>query len=240
MLDDFFGRILVVEDNTDIATLLVDFFSERGHIVDFAHDGLTGLHLAATEDHDAIILDLALPGIDGFELCRQLREVKKSSVPILMLTAKDSLQDKLDGFSAGADDYLLKPFELLEVEARLQALWKRTLLSNRSELKVGDLVLNLDSLDVARAGKKIPLRPVTLQILRLLMENSHRVVSRKEIESFVWGDNLIERDSLRTHISTLRAAIDKSFSIKLLHTVHGIGYRLHHQDPHAEDQSVQD
>lgn len=227
MIDDFHGRILVVEDNTDIASLLVDFFTDQGHVVDFAQDGLTGLHLAATEDHDAIILDLALPGIDGFELCRQIREVKKSVVPILMLTAKDSLEDKLEGFNAGADDYLLKPFELLEVEARLQALWKRTLISNRSELVVGDLVMNLDSLHVERAGQRISLRPVTLQILRLLMENSHRVVSRKEIESFVWGDNLIERDSLRTHISTLRTAIDKSFSSNLLHTVHGFGYRLY-------------
>lgn len=230
MLDEFHGRILVVEDNTDIASLLVDFFSDQGHVVDYAYDGMTGLHLAATEDHDAIILDLALPGIDGFELCRQIREVKKSVVPILMLTAKDSLEDKLQGFGAGADDYLLKPFELLEVNARLQALWKRTLLSNRSELAVGDLVMNLDSLYVQRGGQKISLRPVTLQILRLLMENSHRVVSRKEIDSFVWGDNLVERDSLRTHISTLRAAIDKSFASKLLHTVHGIGYRLYVQE----------
>ena len=121
-MSDFHGSVLIVEDNTDIALLLVDFFNDRGHATDYAHDGLSGLHLAATREHDAIILDLALPGLDGIELCRQLREIKHSQVPILMLTARDTLEDKLTGFQAGADDYLVKPFELLEVYARVQAL----------------------------------------------------------------------------------------------------------------------
>ena len=224
---EFHGRVLVIEDNTDIAMLLVDFFTDRGHVADCAHDGLTGLHLAATGEHDVIILDLALPGLDGMELCRQLRSVKHATVPILMLTARDSLDDKLTGFAAGADDYLGKPFELLEVYARVQALWRRSLLSNRSSLAVGDMTLNLETLEVSRAGQPIRLNPVPLKILRLLMENTHRVVTRREIESFVWGDDPTESDSLRTHISALRTAIDKPFERKLLHTMHGIGYRLH-------------
>jgi len=223
----FHGRVLVIEDNTDIAMLLVDFFTDRGHVADCAHDGLTGLHLAASGEHDVIILDLALPGLDGLELCQQLRSVKHATVPILMLTARDSLDDKLTGFAAGADDYLVKPFELLEVYARVQALWRRSLFSNRSSLDVGDLSLNLETLEVSRAGQPIRLNPVPLKILRLLMENSHRVVTRREIESFVWGDEPTESDSLRTHISALRTAIDKPFECKLLHTMHGVGYRLH-------------
>ncbi len=225
--DAFHGRVLVIEDNTDIAMLLVDFFTDRGHIADCAHVGLTGLHLAASGEHDVIILDLALPGLDGLELCQQLRSVKHATVPILMLTARDSLDDKLTGFAAGADDYLVKPFELLEVYARVQALWRRSLLSNRSSLEVADLSLNLETLEASRAGQPIRLNPVPLKILRLLMENTHRVVTRREIESFVWGDEPTESDSLRTHISALRTAIDKPFTCKLLHTIHGVGYRLH-------------
>lgn len=226
-VSEFHGRVLVIEDNTDIAMLLVDFFTDRGHVADCAHDGLTGLHFAATAEHDVIILDLALPGLDGIVLCQQLREVKHSTVPILMLTARDSLDDKLDGFAAGADDYLVKPFELLEVYARVQALWRRSKLSNRSTLKVADLSLNLETLEVMRGSLPIRLNPVPLKILRLLMENTHRVVTRKEIESFIWGDELTESDSLRTHISAIRMAIDKPFEHKLLHTMHGFGYRLY-------------
>lgn len=225
---DFHGRVLVIEDNTDIALLLVDFFTDREHVADCAHDGLTGLHLAASGEHDVIILDLALPGMDGIELCQQLRRVKKSRVPILMLTARDALDDKLTGFAAGADDYLVKPFELLEVYVRVQALWRRSLLSNNTSLSVGDLTLDLDTLVATRAGQMLRLNPVPLKILRLLMENTHRVVTRREIESFIWGDDVTESDALRTHVSALRTTIDKPFDTKLLHTVHGIGYRLHH------------
>ncbi len=230
-MSDFHGRVLVIEDNTDIAMLLVDFFSDRGHIADYAHDGLTGLHLAASEEHDAIILDLALPGMDGVELCRQLRSVKRSNVPILMLTARDTLDDKLTGFEAGADDYLVKPFELLEVYARVQALWRRSRFDGHSILQVADLVLDPGTREVKRGEVPIALNPVPFKILQLLMENPHRVVTRREIEAHVWGDEPTDSDALRTHISAIRNAIDKPFERKLLHTVHGIGYRLHAKDP---------
>ncbi len=226
-MSEFHGRVLIIEDNTDIATLLVDFFTDRGHIADHAHDGLTGLHLAASQTHDVIVLDLALPGLDGINLCKQLRAAKHSNVPILMLTARDSLDEKLTGFAAGADDYLVKPFELLEVYARVQALWRRSLLSNRSVLEVSDLSIDLETLEVRRGEVSLQLKPVPFKILRLLMENTHRVVTRREIEAFVWGDDPTDSDALRTHISTIRNTIDKGFAVKLLHTTHGIGYRLH-------------
>ena len=229
-MSDFHGRVLVIEDNTDIATLLVDFFTDRGHIADYAHDGLTGLHLAASEEHDVIILDLALPGLDGLELCKQLRSVKRSDVPVLMLTARDTLDDKLTGFAAGADDYLVKPFELLEVYARVQALWRRSKLGSRSRLLVADLSLDAETRDVKRGEVPLQLNPVPFKILQLLMENTHRVVSRREIEAHIWGHEPTDSDALRTHISALRNVIDKPFDEKLLHTVHGIGYRLHAKD----------
>ena len=232
-VSDFHARVLIIEDNTDIATLLVDFFGDRGHVADYAHDGLTGLHLAATGEHDVIILDLALPGLDGVELCRQLRTVKRSHIPILMLTARDTLDDKLTGFAAGADDYLVKPFEMLEVYARVQALWRRSGLGGRALLQVGDLTLDPETREVTRGSQSIALYPVPFKILQLLMENQHRVVSRREIESHVWGDAPTDSDALRTHISAIRNAIDKPFESKLLHTMHGIGYRLHDKSGQA-------
>lgn len=229
-LNDFHGRVLIIEDNTDIAALLMDFFTEKGHIADCANDGLTGLHLISVNDYDVIILDLALPGIDGIDLCKRVRAALNKETPILMLTARDSLDEKLIGFDAGADDYLVKPFELLEVYARVQALWRRSLLSNRSLLQVSDLSLDLRTLNVARSGQSLKLNPVRLKILRLLMENTHRVVSRREIESYVWGDEPTESDALRTHMSAIRQTIDKPFTERLLHTVHGIGYRLYDEN----------
>lgn len=225
--DEFHRRILIVEDNTDIATLLADFFTEKGHIVDFAGDGITGLHLVTVNEYDVVLLDLALPGMDGTELCQNMRKALHSSTPVLMLTARDSLDEKLTGFDAGADDYLVKPFDLLEVYARVQALWRRsTKYTNQSDITISDLVFNLETLLVERAGKNIRLNPVRLKILRLLMENSHRVVSRREIETHIWGDDPTDSDSLRTHLSAIRKAVDKPFEHKLLHTIHGLGYRL--------------
>lgn len=222
----------MIEDNTDIASLIVDYFLDQGHQADFAHDGLTGLHLVSTNDYDAIILDLALPGMDGISLCQRIRDSQKSSVPILMLTARDSLDDKLIGFNVGADDYLVKPFELLELDARVQALWRRTRVSNRNQLRVGDLELDLKTWSIQRAGQALKLNPVRLKIVRLLMENSHRVVPRRELEAAIWGDEPTESDALRTHMSVIRQTIDKPFSQRLLHTVHGIGYRLSAPNEH--------
>ncbi len=226
-LNDFHGRILVVEDNTDIASLLVDFFTDKGHITDYASDGLTGLHLVTVNEYDVILLDLALPGIDGIDLCQKLRKDLRSTTPILMLTARDSLDEKLIGFDVGADDYLVKPFDLLEVYARVQALWRRTNNDNQTIIEVSNLAFNYETLEVVREGNSIKLNSIRLKILRLLMENTHRVVSRREMEAYIWGDDPTESDALRTHLSAIRQAIDKPFENKLLHTIHSVGYRLY-------------
>mgnify|MGYP001029003703 CR=1 FL=1 len=219
-------RILIVEDNRDIAANLGDFLSDRDHEVDYAYDGPTGLNLAKTHPFDALVLDLSLPGMDGLELARQLRQEAKIDIPILMLTARDQLEDKLAGFDSGADDYLVKPFELKEVEARIEVLARRGQRIKPESLVVGDLEYNLETYRVTRAGQTIELNPIGLKLLEKLMSESPAVVSRRELEHHVWGEELPDSDSLRVHIHSLRTAIDKPFDQGMIHTRHGIGYSL--------------
>jgi DNA-binding response OmpR family regulator len=224
-------RILIIEDNPDIAANLGDYLEDQGHTVDFAGDGVTGLHLAVVGDFDAIVLDLALPGMDGLEVCRKLRTEADKDTPVLMLTARDRLEDKLAGFETGADDYLVKPFELQEVAARLKVLTARGRRRSSRQLKVGDLRFNQDTLSVTRAGQEIYLNPIGLKLLQCLMKASPNVVSRGELEMEVWGEEMPDSDSLRVHIHSLRSAIDKPFDSQMIQTRHGIGYRL--VDPDA-------
>ncbi len=219
-------RILVVEDNSDIAANLGDYLEDRGHTVDFAADGLTGLHLAVVNDFDAIVLDLNLPGMDGLEVCRKLRQDARKQTPVLMLTARDALDQKLAGFESGADDYLVKPFALQEVEVRLNVLARRGKGSTLRQLQVGDLEFDLDTLEVRRQGRLLQLNPTALKILQALMEASPAVVTRQDLETRVWGEELPDSDSLRVHIHGLRAAVDKPFDVPLIQTRHGIGYRI--------------
>jgi len=217
-------RILLVEDNRDILANLTDYLELKGYTVDCAQDGMTGMHLAATESYDLAVLDVMMPGIDGFTLCQRLREAR-NNLPVIMLTARDTLNDRLQGFSAGADDYLVKPFELSELAARIEAVLRRTRGASRL-LTVADLVYDLDSLEVKRADKSIKLNPMSLKLLEVLMQRSPSVVRREQLEEAVWGDNCPDSDSLRSHIHQLRQLIDKPFETHLLHTVHGIGFRL--------------
>lgn len=219
-------RVLIIEDNPDIAANIGDYLEDLGYTVDFAGDGITGLHLAVVNDFDAIILDLALPGMDGLEVCRKLRQEAAKDTPVLMLTARDRLEDKLAGFETGADDYLVKPFELQEVVARLKVLATRGRRRTKRELTVGELSYNLDTLNVSREGQEIHLNPIGLKLLQCLMEASPNVVSRAELELEVWGEEMPDSDSLRVHIHTLRSAIDKPFETNMIQTRHGIGYRL--------------
>ena len=219
-------RILVIEDNQDIAANLGDFLEDRGHTVDFAAVGVTGLHLAVVNDFDAIVLDLNLPGMDGLEVCRKLRTDARKQTPVLMLTARDTLDNKLAGFESGADDYLIKPFALQEVEVRLNALSRRGKGMQARELKVGDLEYNLDTLEVRRGGKLVQLNPTALKILQALMEASPAVVTRQDLETCVWGEEMPDSDSLRVHIHGLRSVVDKPFGVPLIQTRHGIGYRI--------------
>ena len=225
-------RILVIEDNSDIAANLGDYLEDRGHTVDFAADGITGLHRAVVDRFDAIVLDLNLPGMDGLEVCRKLRQEAHKDTPVLMLTARDALEQKLAGFESGADDYLVKPFALQELDARLGVLLRRGRGASRV-LTVSDLEYNLDTLEVVRAGKSITLNPTALKILQVLMEASPAVVTRQDLETRVWGEELPDSDSLRVHIHGLRAALDKPFGRPLIQTRHGIGYRLVDLEPSA-------
>ncbi len=224
-------RVLVVEDNSDIAANIGDFLTDQGFVVDFAGDGITGLHLAVVGDFDVIVLDLNLPGMDGLDVVRKLREDARKQTPVLMLTARDSLEQKLTGFESGADDYLVKPFALQELLARVQVLGRRGKGPKTRLLNVGELEYNLDTLTVSREGRQLQLNPTGLKLLQCLMESSPSVVTRRELEMRVWGEELPDSDSLRVHIHGLRQAIDKPFDKPLIHTRHGIGYCL--SDPDA-------
>ncbi|TLX79245.1 response regulator transcription factor [Pseudomonas nicosulfuronedens] len=219
-------RILLVEDNRDILANMADYLGLKGYTVDCAQDGLSGLHLAATSHYDLIVLDVMLPGLDGFTLCRRLREDARRDTPVIMLTARDQLDDRLQGFRSGADDYLLKPFALSELAARIEAVLRRSQGGGRRELQVADLSYNLDTLEVNRAGKPLKLNPIGLKLLAVLMQKSPHVVRRDVLEEAVWGDDCPDSDSLRSHVHQLRQVIDKPFGSSLLHTVHGVGYKL--------------
>ena len=223
-------RLLVVEDNRDILANLADYLALKGYAVDCAQDGLTGLHLAATNRYDLIVLDVMLPGMDGYTLCRHLREGEGRDTPVIMLTARDALDDRLQGFRTGADDYVTKPFALPELAARIEAVLKRTRAGGRRLLKVADLSYDLDTLEVTRAGQPLKIGPTGLKLLAVLMQKSPAVATREALESALWGDAPPDSDSLRSHIHTLRQQIDKPFPKPLLHTVHGVGFRLAEQE----------
>jgi DNA-binding response OmpR family regulator len=220
-------RLLLIEDHRDIAANISEFFEARGTSIDHEIEGHAGLRKALETSYDAIVLDLMLPGLDGLSLCRQLRHAGRTRVPVLMLTAKDLLEDKIEGFEAGADDYLVKPFSLAELDVRLKALVRRASVPQAPRvLTLADLSFDLDTLEAHRGGELLKLTPTTRRILMLLMQNMPRVVTRAELERELWGDEPPQGDFLRAHMHALRTAMDKNFSVKLLHTIHGTGYRL--------------
>jgi DNA-binding response OmpR family regulator len=228
------NSLLLVEDHPDISEMLTSYFESRGFAVDYAADGLTGLHLAVTNSYDAIVLDLMLPGLDGLSICEKLRHDARNSTPIIMLTARDTLDDKVTGLSTGADDYLVKPFAIAELEARIVAQIRR----NRGELirdllTVGDLVIDTSTMMVRRQGEPLNLTPTGFKILTALMKASPAVVSRQELERKVWGDILPDSDTLRSHMYNLRKTVDKPFKTSLLRTVQSSGYQLIANDSDA-------
>ncbi|HCY88126.1 MAG TPA: DNA-binding response regulator [Desulfobacteraceae bacterium] len=218
-------RLLIIEDNPAIVENITDFMAAKGFILDFAMDGIGGLHLALTQTYDVIVLDLMLPGMDGITLCRKLRQEADRQVPVIMLTARDTLDDKLLGFDSGADDYLVKPFALKELEARVRALAKRKF-RDKKTLSLGDLTMDLGTFEVTRRGNALELNNTCISILRMLMEASPNVVSRKEMEHVLWGDMPPGSDVLRSHLYNLRKKVDKPFDRALIHTVHGVGFKL--------------
>ena len=231
-------NILVVEDNPDLAANIVDYLAGQGHLVDAAGDGIVGLRLACEQEFDVILLDLMLPGIDGITLCRRLREEACKSTPIMMLTARDTLDDKVLGLGARADDYQVKPIAMREVAARIQALVRRARATMvRGELRVADLCLDTATLRASRGGRDISLPPTPLRLLEALMRASPRVLTREELERVVWHDAPPDSDALRSHLHLLRSAIDKPFAVPLLQTLRGIGWQIaasaHHDDHDA-------
>lgn len=224
-------RVLLVEDNRNLALNVVEYLEKKGYVADYAVDSATALNLVNSQTYDIILLDIMLPGIDGFSLCRNLRENSGDETPVIMLTAKDTEQDKLTGFGAGADDYLVKPFSLPELEARMLAVErrsKRAVLSGQ-HLVVGDLEYDPDTMSFERGGVRLSLMPVPRKILVFLMKNANRVVTREEIELEIWHDDPPDSEALRSHIYAIRNAIDKNSPVSLLHTIRGTGYLLGEQ-----------
>jgi DNA-binding response OmpR family regulator len=220
-------RVLLIEDHGDIAENIKEYIEGKCCDIDIAMTGEEGLEMLAESRYDAVVLDLMLPGIDGLTVCKRMRAQLQLQTPVLMLTAKDLVTDKVEGFEAGADDYLVKPFSLLELEARLKALLRRSAAPQATQaLQIGSLRYDPNTLTAEREGTPIKLNPSTRRILLLLMQNSHRVVSREELEHELWPDEAPEGDVLRAHMYALRNAIDKPFRERLLRTVHGEGYRL--------------
>jgi DNA-binding response OmpR family regulator len=219
-------RVLMVEDNRDICANVASYLEKLGYTVDFAYDGISAMRLALANPFDVMILDLMLPGMDGLRVCQELRAVARVRTPVLILSAKDTLDDRLRGFDAGADDYLCKPFALQELHARLQALYKRSHRNTDNLLTVGDLTMDRSTLQVHRAGRRLDLTPAGMKLLHRLMEEAPSVVAREDLEALLWADERPDGDALRSHLYKLRQAVDRPFDRPLIHTVHRIGYRI--------------
>ncbi len=220
-------RVLIVEDDSSIAANLYDFLEARGHAVDAAGDGITGLHLAIAHEFDAILLDLNLPGLDGLILCRKLREEAGKDTPILMITARDTVDDKVRGFAHGADDYLVKPFSLREVEARLTSLHRRHAGKIPPKpIEVGRLRFDPRTATLTCDGQPVKLPPKCVRLIETMMRDPDRVFSRSDLEAAVWGGEPITGDMLRSQMYLLRRAIALAGSPDPIENVHGLGYRL--------------
>lgn len=220
-------RVLIIEDNPDIAANLAGYLDPLGYSLDFAANGYAGLALVAQNDYDVLILDVGLPGMDGLTLCQRIRTDLKKTIPVLMLTARDTVEDKVAGFESGTDDYLVKPFSVIELEARIKALARRARdAGTEPVLRVGDLNFNTRTYESERRGQPITLTKTGYRILACLMRESPKVVTREVLESEIWGHDRPNSDALRTHIHAVRQALDKVQASSMLKTVQGIGYRL--------------
>ncbi|MGO1965607.1 MAG: response regulator transcription factor [Moraxellaceae bacterium] len=220
-------KILIIEDNPDIVANIYAFFEPKGFELDNAHNGISGLTLAANNRYDVILLDVMLPGMDGTKLCKKLREELHNKTPVLMLTARDTILDKVAGFDSGADDYLVKPFSLIELESRIKALIRRHQDEHfEHSLAVGPLSLNANEHTIRREGTSLKLTPTGFKILETLMNASPRVVSKSELEEKVWGEDIPSSDALRTHMHSVRVQVDKPFARPMIMTMPRVGYQI--------------
>ncbi len=224
-------RILLVEDDVKIASFIVKGLKAAGYAVDHALDGEKGLDLALTEPYDTAIIDLMLPKRDGLSLIETIRK-EKNRTPVIILSAKGSIDDRVKGLQTGGDDYLTKPFAFSELLARVQALIRRASgLSEPTDLTVSDLSLNLLTRDVIRGGRKIDLQPIEFSLLEYLMRSAGRVVSKTMIMEHVWNYNFDPQTNVvEARICRLREKIDRDFERKLIHTLRGVGYVLKETD----------
>jgi len=219
-------RLLLIEDNRAIAQIIFDYFDDSSVEIDYSANGAHGFQLALTETFDCILLDVSLPTMNGFEICNKLRELGDDT-PIIMITANDSNKDMLTGLKGGADDYVIKPFDMELLEARIESLLRRTsAFGFKTQLNISDLTIDLRSRKVTRQGKTIKLNPSCFKILKLLAEKSPGVVSRREIERQLWLDDIPDKDILRKHIHLLRNKIDKPFDSRLIQTRPKQGYLI--------------
>lgn len=215
-------RVLIVEDEADLAANIGDYLSLLDCSVDYAHHAPSALASLAQQRFDVLVLDIGMPGMDGLTLCRQLREQQRLATPILFLTARDTLPDKLAGFAAGADDYLVKPFALEELACRLRALHARHAGLRQRLLHCGSLSLDLDRQQLSHQGRALRLDPVQLKIVQQLMLKAPALVGRADLEYAIWGDEPAEGSALRTHVYRLRQLLPPD----CLLSVRGAGYRL--------------
>lgn len=223
-------RILVIEDEPKLARYLQKGLAEHNYVVDIARDGVDGMHAASELDYDLVVLDVMLPGIDGFEVLKRLRELKHT--PVLMLTARDQVEDRVRGLEGGADDYLVKPFAFSELLARVQALLRRGRNLESILLKLGGLQLDLARRKAQRDGVRLDLTAKEFTLLALLLRRQGQVLSRTMLAEQVWDMNFDgDTNAIEVAVRRLRAKIDDPFGTKLLHTVRGMGYVLEQRAP---------
>lgn len=220
--------ILIIEDNQALAANIYDYLEACGHLPDAAPDGESGLGLVAINRYDAIVLDWMMPRMDGMTMLARLRGEMRSAIPVIVITAKDQLQHKIEGFMTGADDYVVKPVALAELEIRLRALVRRCAGTPAvpEVLQVEDLRYDLGTTEVTRAGRRLAMTPVRRQLLEALMRKAPGLVRREELETLIWKDRVPDSDVLRSHMHMLRKVVDGDAARKLVITVPGTGYRL--------------
>ncbi|EGU34949.1 two component transcriptional regulator [Vibrio sp. N418] len=219
-------KILIVDDSHNVAETIADYLELEGMIIDCAYHGEAALKLVAEQHYDVIIMDIMMPKIDGISAVKKLRQEQFCNTPILFLTAKDSLDDKVAAFEAGGDDYLLKPFAMQELSLRVKALASRGPRQDIGQLGFADITVNTQTDEVRRAGVVLKLSRIQRKILKELLRHAPAIVSRQELTDSVWGDDEPSSDALRSHIYGLRSALDKGFEQSRLETIHGQGYRI--------------
>lgn len=228
-------RLLLVEDEAAIACRIRESLEEAGYTVDWARDGAEALALARERGYAAIILDLMLPRVDGWEVCERLRR-RRDATPILMLTARGALEDRIRGFDIGADDYLPKPFEMQELRVRVRALIRRSAIHRTRVIRIADLEIDTEARRVSRSGRQITLTPREYALLEELARNEGRVLSREYVQKRVWNDDESYSNTIAVRIRQLRRKLDDGYAVRLIHTVYGQGYVL--RAPESEEDRL--